>query len=171
MCCFRGCSLIIEERDKSVVCAWLLWNVRCIPWGRREGIVFLKRDAGDFSYFSVNCILGVSSVPPVWVNLSPFLSLKGELWSKAWMMSLISGDWLGTEVLEHFACLPFPYHFKSISACPLGELSIGGKGTQAYTKCVYLYNIYIDIYPCVYAYIEKRKLNGFHGLSYKCIFL
>ena len=80
MCCFPGCFLIIGERAKSVVCAWLLWNACCIPRGRWEGRVLLKRDAGDFSYFTVNCILGVSSVPPlVWVNLSPFLSLKGEL--------------------------------------------------------------------------------------------
>lgn len=132
MCCFHGCFLIIGERDKSVVCAWLLWNVCCIPLGRWEWIVFLKRDASDFSYFTVNCILGVSSVPPlVWVNLYPFLSLKGELWSKAWMMSLISGDWLGTEVLEHFACLPLPYRFKSISAYPLGYLSVLRKITCA----------------------------------------
>lgn len=155
MCCFPGCFLIIGERDKSVVCAWLLWNACCIPWGRWGGIVFLKRDAGDFSYFTVNCILGVSSVPPlVWVNLSPFLSLKGELWSKAWMMSLISGDWLGTEVLEHFACPPFPYHFKSISAYPLGYFSIRGKIIHTHT---YIYM------PPMYMHIERKGIGECTG--------
>lgn len=77
LCCFPACFLIIRERGKSVVCTWLLWNACSIPQGRWKGVVFLKRGAGDFSYFTVKCILGVSSASLlVWVNPAPFLSLK-----------------------------------------------------------------------------------------------
>lgn len=77
LCRFPACLLIIRERGKSVVCTRLLWNACSVPQGRWEGVVFLKRGAGDFSDFTVNCILGVSSASLlVWVNPAPFLSLK-----------------------------------------------------------------------------------------------